>query len=115
MAELCRVAEGKQLAGVCSGLEVAGKGSATAWRLLFLGTSLLSGVGVLVYIGMVVALPTVPTKKAALKKSGVEALPGTLSVEGVEANLERLTAMQKKGLITPDEYQQLRKKELGLG
>ena len=36
MSQIYRVREGSNLAGVCTGLEAAGKGSAGGWRLLFI-------------------------------------------------------------------------------
>ena len=56
--------------------------------------------------------PEVGTKRAKAGLAGNEAASPLI---GVEANLSRLVEMKEKGLITADEFAQMRKKELGIG
>ena len=122
MSEIYRVQERSNLAGVCIGLESAGKGSATAWRLVFVVGSLIAGIPVLIYPVLALAWPQVKTVKEAQIKAGIASEEGLAASQenanqkltGVEANLSRLVDMKEKGLITEEEFSKMRKKELGL-
>jgi len=115
-----RVSEGSQLAGVCVGLEIAGRGSATNWRLLFVVGSIFLWLPLIVYLVMAIALPKYSTKREALAASsqGSSLPPGSLNhlsgSETLEEELLRLKKMLDQGLITNDEHQRLRSKVLGI-
>ena len=117
MAPLVRVSQGAVFAGVCSGLGARGNGSATAWRLAFVVTTLVAWFPLIIYIGMAVALPQVASVDEAKRKSQITDGGGSpLPEKGtMESELERLQKMRNEGLIEEDEYRQMRKKVLGLG
>lgn len=114
MSQIYRVRQGQQLAGVCTGLEAAGKGSAVCWRLLFVVGGFLTFLPLLIYPALALSLPVVKTKKEAQAKAGIADTEESYALTGVEANLSRLVQMKEKGLITEDEFSQMRKKELGI-
>ena len=104
------------MAGVCTGLEAAGRGSTGGWRLLFLISSICLGFPIFVYAALALSWPEVKTKEEAQAKAKAgttdsETVPG---LTGIEANLSKLVAMKEKGLITEDEFAKMRKKELGI-
>ena len=116
MAPFVRVQQGAMLAGVCSGLAARGNGTTTLWRLVFVVSTLVAWFPAIVYAGMAVALPQASSAEEAKRKSqitdgGGTPLPATGSLE---SELERLQKMRSEGLIEEEEYQQLRKKVLGL-
>jgi phage shock protein PspC (stress-responsive transcriptional regulator) len=114
--KLYRVVEGRQVSGVCAGLEACGRGTATGWRLLFVFGSFFWLIAIFIYIGMAVSLPLVKTRKEAAEKSGAGLPPGETgpNLEGIESQLSKLAIMKEKGLIDEAEYNQLRKKALDL-
>ena len=112
-SKIYRVVEGRQISGVCAGLQACGRGTATGWRLLFVFGSLFWFIAVFVYIGMAVSLPLVKTANEARELSGAE-IDGSNPVAGVEKELLKLKEMKDNGLIDEDEYKQMRKKALGL-
>jgi phage shock protein PspC (stress-responsive transcriptional regulator) len=117
---LYRVGEGSQWAGVCVGLETAGRGSASNWRLLFVIGSIFIWFPLIAYVVMAVALPKYATKREALaaSKQGSSGSPISANAYSISASLEeelsRLKKMLDQGLITKDEHQKLRAKALGL-
>lgn len=114
--KLYRINEGRQLSGVCAGLEACGRGNATGWRLLFVFGSLFWFIAVFIYFGMAISLPLVRTAKEARELSGAD-LQGDNSLgspESIERELLKLKQMKEDGIIDEDEYSQLRKKALGL-
>ena len=115
MSQIYRVRQGSNLAGVCTGLEAAGKGTASGWRLLFVLGGLFTVFPLLVYPALALSWPEVRTKKEAQAKAGLAGSEAPSPLIGVEANLSRLVEMKEKGLITADEFALMRKKELGIG
>ena len=116
MAPFVRVQQGAMLAGVCSGLAARGNGTTTLWRLVFVVSTLVAWFPAIVYVGMAVALPQASSAEEAKRKSQITDGGGTpLPATGaLESELERLQKMRSEGLIEEEEYQQLRKKVLGL-
>ena len=114
MATIYRVKEGSQLSGVCSGLEAAGKGSATGWRLLIVFGSLFAFFPAFIYFACALTWPMAKTKRIAAEKAGVNGFNETSELPGLEANLSKLIEMKSKGLISEDEYLKMRHKELGI-
>ena len=115
-SKLYRITEGRQLSGVCAGLEACGRGNATGWRLLFLFGSLFWLIAVFVYFGMAVSIPLVKSAKEARELSGADSEGGhsPSSTENIERELLKLKEMKESGIINDEEYSQLRKKSLGL-
>lgn len=115
-SKLYRVTEGRQLCGVCAGLEACGRGNATGWRLLFVFGSLFWLIAVFIYFGMAISLPLVKTAKKARELSGTDLQDGNSlgSPENIEKELLKLKDMKEAGIIDENEYSQLRKKVLGL-
>ena len=114
MSQIYRVKEGTQLAGVCSGLEAAGKGSAAGWRLLFLVGGFFTFFPIVIYFALALAWPMAKTKEMAAGKVGVNSVNQISELPGLEANLMKLVEMKEKGLISEVEYAKMRKKELGI-
>ena len=125
MAQLVRVKEGAQFAGVCTGLEANGSGNRELWRWVFALGSLFTLFPFLIYVGLAVALPQVESAskiKANNKQQKKIVYGGNVSsaqdsypeTDSIESELNRLKGMLSKGLIEEDEYQQLRKRVLGL-
>lgn len=114
MSKIYRVKEGSQLAGVCSGLEVAGKGSATGWRLLFVLGSVFAFFPIIIYFALALAWPMAKTKKIAAEKAGVESFNESSELPKLEESLSKLIEMKEKDLISEAEYLKLRKKALGI-
>ena len=114
MSQIYRVRQGSNLAGVCTGLEAAGKGTAGGWRLLFVLGGLFTFIPLLIYPALALSWPEVRTKKEAQAKADIGDSEAAPALTGVEANLSRLVEMKEKGLITEDEFAKMRKKELGI-
>ena len=114
MATIYRVQEGSQLSGVCSGLEAAGKGSATGWRLLIVLGTLFAFFPAFIYFACALTWPMAKTKKIAAEKAGTKLFNETSELPGLEANLTKLVEMKEKGLISEGEYLKMRHKELGI-
>ena len=122
MDELVRVKEGAQFAGVCTGLEANGSGNRELWRWVFAVGSLFFVFPFFIYIGFAVALPQVESvgqlkakKRRIVYGGGASSVEDSLpETDAIESELNRLKGMLSKGLIEEDEYQQLRKRMLGL-
>ena len=54
---LVRIKQGAVLSGVCKGLEVSGRGSASSWRILFVISTLIIWLPAFIYAGMAIAIP----------------------------------------------------------
>ena len=114
MSQIYRVKEGSNLAGVCTGLEAAGKGTAGGWRLLFVLGGLFTFIPLLIYPALALSCPEVRTRREAKEKAGLAESEEAPSLTGVEANLSRLVEMKEKGLINEEEFAKMREKELGI-
>ena len=114
MSEFVRVKQGSILAGVCSGLEASGKGTAGGWRLLFIIGGFFILIPWVVYPALALIWPEVKTKKEAKAQAGTADFAESPTLAGVEANLSRLVAMKENGLISEDEFAKMRDKELGI-
>ena len=114
MSQIYRVKEGSQLSGVCTGLEVAGKGSAIGWRLMFFFGSLFAVFPIFIYCGLALVWPMAKTKKLAAEKAGIKSYNEVSDLPQLEANLSKLNELKEKGLISEAEYLEMRKKELGI-
>ena len=121
-SQLVRVKEGAQFAGVCTGLEANGSGNRELWRWVFALGSLFLFFPFFIYMGFAVALPQVESvsqlkakKRRIVYGGGVSSVEDSLpETDAIESELNRLKGMLSKGLIEEDEYQQLRKRVLGL-
>ena len=114
MMTIYRVKEGSQLSGVCSGLEAAGKGSATGWRLLIVLGSLVAFFPAFIYFACALTWPMAKTKKIAAEKAGAKVFNETSELPGLEADLSKLMEMKQKSLISESEYLKMRHKALGI-
>jgi phage shock protein PspC (stress-responsive transcriptional regulator) len=125
MDELVRVKEGSKFAGVCTGLEAKGSGNRDLWRWIFALGSFFFFFPFFIYMGFAIALPQVESvsqlkaKKKQKKKivyggEGSSVQGSFQETDAIESELNRLKGMLSKGLIEEDEYQQLRKRMLGL-
>lgn len=111
---LFRVGEGAQLAGVCVGLETAGKGSALNWRLLFAVGSVFLWVPLIAYIVLAIVLPKYPTRKAALAATAKSLPEVKLDSSYIKEELNKIKQMREEELISEEEYKKLRSKTLGI-
>lgn len=116
-SKLYRVKEGAVIAGVCQGLEVCGRGSAVAYRLLFFFGSIFWLIGIFIYIAMAISIPvaTRDQVRRLREEAGEEDLPVTADALGdLEAALSKIDVMKSQGLISAEEAEKLRAKTLGI-
>jgi len=106
MSQIYRVKEGKILFGVCSGLEASGRGDAWLWRIAMLTLAW----PLYPFLLAKKSVDTVNEAKELLKDNS--RLGG--NVDKIEVELEKITAMKEKGLLSEEEYDQMRKKIMGL-
>lgn len=115
---LYRVKEGAILSGVCQGLEVCGRGSAVAYRLLFVFGSIFYLIGIFIYIAMAISIPVASKEQLArLKEGDADANSMSLTPSGldeVQAKLTKIQEMKNRNLITNEEADKLRAKALGI-
>ena len=112
---LVRIKQGAVLLGVCKGLEVSGRGSASSWRILFVVSTLIIWLPAFIYAGMAIAIPVKENEEdannSALENEKKSIAPNMTKIEG---ELERLQNMKEKGLITDEEYSKMRQNTLQL-
>lgn len=117
-SRLYRVKEGAILSGVCQGLEECGRGSAVAYRLLFVFGSIFYLIGIFVYITMAISIPVASKEKLArLREGQAEDDSKAMSPDGlneVQAKLAKIEEMKQANLITNEEAEKLRAKALGI-
>jgi phage shock protein PspC (stress-responsive transcriptional regulator) len=117
--KLYRVKEGAVLSGVCQGLEVCGRGSAVAYRLLFVFGSIFAIIGVFIYIAMAISIPVASKEQLnRLREGAADNNSKTLTSSGLEevqAKLAKIQEMKESNLITNEEAEKLRAKALGIG
>tara|TARA_B100000579_G_scaffold273175_1_gene225653 strand:+ start:282 stop:632 length:351 start_codon:yes stop_codon:yes gene_type:complete len=110
-----RIKHGAVISGVCKGLEVAGRGSASSWRVLFIVSTLIIWLPAFIYVGMALGIPMQENEEdannAALENEKKSIAP---NMTKIEVELERLLNMKEKGLITDEEYSKMRQKTLQL-
>ena len=115
---LYRVKEGAVFSGVCQGLEVCGRGSAVAYRLLFFFGSIFYLIGIFIYIAMAISIPVASKEQlASLREEASEDNSLTLSPSGldeVQVKLAKIQEMKESNLITNEEAEKLRAKALGI-
>jgi len=116
--KLYRVREGAIFSGVCQGLEVCGKGSALAYRIVFVLGGLYI-VGLIIYIIMAASTPMATKEQLrVLKEENDSEDPSTLiqasTLDQLEVKLAKIEAMKAQNLITPEEAEKLRAKALGI-
>ncbi|MCT0219427.1 PspC domain-containing protein [Synechococcus sp. CS-1329] len=116
--KLFRVKEGAIVSGVCQGLEVCGRGSAIAYRLLFFFGSLFWLVGIFIYIAMAISIPVASKehvrKLKTLSDSEDSPIFSPTGLEETEARLLKIQTMKAQNLITAEEAEKLRAKILGI-
>jgi len=117
-SKLYRVKEGAILSGVCQGLEVCGRGSAVAYRLLFVFGSIFFIIGIFIYIAMAISIPVASKEQLARLREGVaddNSMALTPSgLDEVQAKLTKIQEMKDSNLITNEEAEKLRAKALGI-
>jgi hypothetical protein len=118
-SKLYRVKEGAILAGVCQGLEASGRGSAVAYRLLFVFGSIFYLVGIIIYIVMGISIPVANKKqldqlKEAVSDGQFDSLDPEAQLGQVKVQLEKIQKMKDSNLITDEEAARLRAKVLGI-
>lgn len=117
-SRLYRVKEGAILSGVCQGLEVCGRGSAVAYRLLFVFGSIFYLIGIFIYLAMAISIPLASKEQLARLKEGAAADNSTALTPGgldeVQAKLAKIQEMKESNLITNEEAEKLRAKTLGI-
>lgn len=117
-SRLYRVKEGAIISGVCQGLEVCGRGSAVAYRLLFVFGSIFYLIGIFIYIAMAISIPVASKEQLARLKEGA-ADDNTMALapsglDEVQAKLTKIQEMKESNLITNEEAEKLRAKALGI-
>ena len=113
------------LAGVCTGLEACDIGTASVWRFVFLVTGFFGGAGVLIYLGMIIALPQVDTPEEVKDRtsnppSSVERGSSKVTVSGeltekqskLEKDLAYFKKLHQAAMISDEEYDKYRKEAL---
>ena len=118
-SKLYRVKEGAILAGVCQGLEVSGRGSAVAYRMLFAIGSIFWFVGIIIYIVMGISIPVaskeqLEQQKKAASEDAPKRLPAGPSLDTLQVELQRIQKMKDDLLISDEEATKLRAKALGI-
>ena len=106
LVKVYRVKKGAIVASVCKGLEASGKGTANGWRVLFLISGSFFFVPI---IGYAVMALLIPQKDTSAEVSGIEETP----YEKMEKSMERLEVLKKRGLISDEEFNLLRRRALG--
>jgi phage shock protein PspC (stress-responsive transcriptional regulator) len=116
--KLYRVKEGAVLSGVCQGLEVCGRGSAVAYRLLFVFGSIFYLIGIFIYIAMAISIPVANKEQLNhLRENAADDNSNALTTSGldeVQAKLAKIQEMKESNLITNEEAEKLRAKALGI-
>ena len=117
-SKLYRVKEGAVFSGVCQGLEVCGRGSAVAYRLLFFFGPIFWAIGLVIYIAMAISIPVASKEQIARLREDADdgsimaLTPGGL--DEVQGKLAKIQEMKEKDLITGEEAEKLRAKVLGI-